>query len=162
MDDKRNPYGAPAAKLADPAAKPGSPYKAVGLGLLTDVGGTFVFTMALAFFYAMTLSASGMAPEDITNALTSTGTDSWYFWAASIGGGGFSVLGGYVCARVARQSEYTLGVILGVSSVLIGFLIGDGDRDVGLSVVLSAATVACAVLGGSLGKKSNRRDRAKS
>jgi hypothetical protein len=129
--------------------------------VLTDFGGTFALSIALAFLYAMTLAASGTPPEQIAEAISSTAADSWYFWAATIGGGGFSVLGGYVCARVARQSEYTLGAILAAISVGLGLLIGgESERDVGMSIVLNAATGACVILGAWLGKKKNRRPAA--
>jgi hypothetical protein len=158
--DSRNPYSAPSAKVSDPAPRPGSPYKAVALGVLTDFGGTFVLSIVLVFLYGMSLAASGMPQEEIQQAIQAASADSWYFWAATIGGGGFSVLGGYVCARIARQSEYTLGVILGALNVAIGLLIGDGGHDVGMSITLNAATVASVILGAWLGKKRNRRDRA--
>jgi len=158
---ERNPYSAPASKLADPAPRPGSPYKAVGLGLLTDFGGTFAFSMLLTFLYGVMLAGSGVAQEDMEAAIRSaSATDSWYFWLGSIGGCGFSILGGYVCARVAGQSEYTLGVILAASVVVLGLLLfGDGGLDVGLSVVLNAATIAAVVVGAWIGKKQNRRQR---
>ena len=144
----------------DHAARPGSPYKAVALGVLTDFGGTLGLSIVLAFFYAMSLAASDTPPEDIAEAISKGSADSWYFWATSMGGGGFSVLGAYVCARVARQSEYTLGAILALINVVLGLVISDGERDVGMSIVLNAATVACVALGAWLGKKTNRRPAA--
>ncbi len=44
----RNPYAPPDAKLADPAAAPGSPLKAVALGLAVDLGGTVIATVLVA------------------------------------------------------------------------------------------------------------------
>jgi hypothetical protein len=155
--DNRSPYAAPAAKVADPAPRPGSPYKAVAFGALTDLGGTFVFSIGLAFLNAMFLAASGTPPEEIAQAIQSGASDSWYFWAATIGGGGFSVLGAYVCARIARQSEYTLGAILAVIDVVFGLVVGDGERELGMSILLNAATIASVILGAWLGKKKNRR-----
>jgi hypothetical protein len=125
--------------------------------VLTDFGGTFVFAIVLAFFYAMSLAASGMPQEQIELAIRSTDTDTWYFWVATIGGAGCSVAGGYVCARVARQSEYTLGVILAVISSVLGLLIGSGGEEMGMSIVLHAASVASVIFGAWLGKKRNRR-----
>jgi hypothetical protein len=139
------------------AARPGSPYRAVAFGVLTDFGGTLGLSIGLAFFHAMSLAASGMPPEAIAEAISAGAADSWYFWATAIGGGGFSVLGAYVCTRIARQSEYTLGAILAAINVMLGLLLGDGERDVGMSIVLNAATVACVALGAWLGKKTNRR-----
>jgi hypothetical protein len=128
--------------------------------VLTDFGGTLGLSIALAFLYAMSLTASGIAPEGIAEAISKGSADSWYFWATSMGGGGFSVLGAYVCARIAMQSEYTLGAILALINVLLGLLVGDGERDVGMSIVLNAATVACVGLGAWLGKRTNRRPAA--
>ena len=154
-----NPYGPPQSKLADPAPRPGSPYKAVALGVLVDFGGTFALTTVLAFIYGFTLAASGMAPEAIAQAIGSTSTDTWYFWMAATGGGACSVLGGYLCARIAGQSEYSLGVILAVINVVLGLLLGSGDQEVGTVIVLNAATVACVLLGAWIGKKRNRAGR---
>jgi hypothetical protein len=132
----------------------------VAFGVLTDFGGTLGLSIVLAFFYAMSLAASGMPPEAIAEAISKGSADSWYFWAASIGGGCFSVLGAFVCARIARQSEYTLGAILAAINVVLGLVISDGERDVGMSIVLNAATVACVALGAWLGKKKNRQPAA--
>jgi hypothetical protein len=156
-----NPYGAPRAKLADPPSRPGSPYKAVALGLLTDFGGTLVLVNAIAFVYGVALATAGVPQEEIVQMLANMSTDSVYFWVGSIGGGICSVLGGYVCARVAAQSEYTLGVILAVLTLAIGFVIGgDGSLDLGLTIVLNAATVAAVMIGAWIGKKRNRAARA--
>jgi hypothetical protein len=157
--DSRNPYGAPGAKLADPAQRPGSPYKAVGLGVLADFGGTFAVSIVVAFVYGVVLAGEGTSPEDIEAALKTVSPDSMYFWIGAIGGGACSVLGGYVCARIARQSEYTLGVILAAINVVLGLVLGSGDTDVGMHIVLNAATVACVMFGARLGKAHNRRAR---
>jgi hypothetical protein len=154
-----NPYGPPQAKVADPAPRPGNPYKAVGLGLLTDLGGTFLFTNALALIYGIVLASSGVAPEEIVQAVSAASTDTWYFWVASLGGGACSVLGGYVCARIAGQSEYTLGVILGVIGVVLGVLIGGESLEVGTAIALNALTIVCNILGAWIGKKRNRAGR---
>lgn len=159
MDDKRSPYAAPGAKLADPAQRPGSPYKAVALGALTDLGGTFAFTIALAFIYGVALAAGGMPAEEIEQAISKASPDSWYFVLAAIGGCGFSVLGAYVCARIAAQSEYTLGAILALINIALGLIIGGGDYDLGVAIVLNAGSVLATALGAWLGKKRNRAGR---
>jgi hypothetical protein len=158
--DSRNPYSAPAARLSDPAPRPGSPYKAVALGLLTDFGGTIALSMLVALAYGVALSRSGATPEEIEAASKAAATtESWTFYAIAIGGGFFSVLGGYVCARIARQSEYTLGAILAAINVVLGLVLGGGDSDVGTQIVLNAATIGCVMLGARLGKARNRQTR---
>lgn len=147
---ERNPYAAPGAKLADGPPPKGSPYKAVGLGLATDFGGTIALSVLLTFIWGIAQSPDIPAGEAIT-------VDPWYSWIGSIGGCGFSVLGGYVCARVAGQSEYTLGAILALLVVVLGMVVfGGGGQDFGLSVLLNAATVAAVIAGAWMGKKKNR------
>lgn len=158
--DSRNPYTAPEARLSDPAPRPGSPYKAVALGLLADFGGTVAVSIVMAFVYSVMLAGAGTAPEDIEAALKTVSPDSLYFWIGAIGGCACSVLGGYVCARIARQSEYTLGAILAAIGVVLALLFfGGGGPDVGMAIVLNAATVAAVIVGAHIGKKRNRRAR---
>ena len=158
--EPRNPYGAPQAKLADPAPQPGSPYKAVLLGLAADIGGTIVLSILIALAYGIQLAAYGSSAEEIEAASRSLPVDSWAFWAGTLGGCLFSGLGGYVCARIAGQSEYSLGVILAAISVVIGLMLGGGGIDLGLQFVLYAVSVACVLAGAHLGKTRNRRARA--
>ena len=159
MGEERNPYATPEARVAERRRQPGSPYKAVALGALTDLGGTFLFSMLLMFIYGVALSGSGVQPEDMEAAMRdAASTESLFFWVGSIGGCGFSVLGGYVCARIAGQSEYTLGAILAVVVVVLGMLLfGTGGYDFGMSVFLNATTVAAVIVGAWIGKKQNRR-----
>jgi hypothetical protein len=158
--EPHNPYGAPQAKLADPPPRPGSPYKAVLLGLAADIGGTIALSILIALVYGIQLAAYGASAEEIEAASTSLPADSWAFWAGTLGGCLFSGLGGYVCARIAGQSEYSLGVILAAISVVLGLLLGGGGIDVGLQFVLYAVSVACVLAGAHLGKTRNRRARA--
>jgi hypothetical protein len=160
--ESRNPYGAPQAKLADPAPRPGSPYKAVLFGLLTDFGGTIALSVALAFVQSVILASGGMPAEEIEASLQAIDPGSWLFWVGSLGGCAFSGLGGYVCARVAGQSEYTLGAILAALVVVLGIvLFGGGNLDLGLNIVLHVVGVAAVMAGAWLGKKRNRLARVK-
>jgi hypothetical protein len=159
--ESRNPYGAPQAKLADPAPRPGSPYKAVALGLATDFGGTIALSVALAFVQSVMLASGGMTAEEIEASLQTIDTGSWLFWVGGAGGLAFSGLGGYVCARVAGQSEYTLGVILAALVVVLGeVFFGGGSLDLGMTIVLHVAGVAAVLAGSHIGKTRNRRAKA--
>jgi hypothetical protein len=150
---ERSPYAAPSAKVSDPAPRPGSPYKAVIFGLLTDFGGTIALSVLLTFIWGVAQSPEVATGEAMT-------VDPWYSWVGFAGGFGFSVLGGYVCARVAGQSEYTLGAILAVLVVVLGLLLfGSGEHDFGVAVALNAATVVAVIVGAWIGKKRNRRQR---
>ena len=155
--EPRNPYGAPQAKLADPAPRPGSPYKAVALGLATDFGGTIALSVVLAFVHSVMLASGGMSAEEVEASLRTIDTGSWLFWVGGAGGCAFSGLGGYVCARVAGQSEYTPGAILAVLVVVLGeVFFGGSNLDFGLNIVLHAVGVAAVMAGAWQGKKRNR------
>jgi len=161
MAEQRNPYGAPQSKLADPPPQPGSPYKAVALGLATDFGGTIALSVVLAFMQSVMLASSGMTAEEIEASLKTIDTGSWLVWVGGLGGCAFSGPGGYVCARVAGQSEYTLGVILAVLVVVLGeVFFGGGNLDFGLSIVLHAVGVMAIMAGAWFGKQRNRRAKA--
>lgn len=149
-----NPYAAPDAKLADPAAVPGSAIKAVSIGLLVDIGGSILAILLLAITYGVVLGATGASQEDIEAA---TATGSWFFYAGTVVGGGFSALGGYVCARVARQSEIRLGGILAVVSALIGLLLTFDEYSLAMNVLIGAGGAAAVMLGARWGMARNRR-----
>jgi hypothetical protein len=159
--EPRNPYSAPQAKLADPPPRPGSPYKAVALGLATDFGGTIALSVVLALVQSTMLASSGMSAEEIEAALKSIDAGSWLFWVGGAGGCAFSGLGGYVCARVAGQSEYTLGAILALLVVVLGeVFFSGGSLDLGWTIVMHAAGVVAVMAGAWLGKKRNRLAKA--
>jgi hypothetical protein len=153
----QNPYAAPDAKLADPAAAPGSPIKAVLIGLGVDIGGSEVATLILALAYGMFLAASGASQEEIAAASQGTHTDSWFFYASSLVGCAFSVLGGYVCARIARRSEYTLGAILAAISAAFGLWASMDQYQVGILASLTLASIGAVMWGARLGYAANRR-----
>src|SRR5215510_393560 len=121
-----NPYAPPEATVQDLPSKPGSAFKAIALGLVVDVGGSLIAAVILAAIYGAALAATGVPREDIAAAMQASTTDSWFFYVGSLVGLGFSVLGGYVCARIARRSEMKLGAILAALSAISGFLLG-GD-----------------------------------
>ena len=150
-----NPYAAPDAKLADPAAGPGSAFKAVSLGLVADLGGSVGAALALALAYGVVLGISGASQEEIEAATVST--DSWFFYLTTLVGFGFSVLGGYVCARIAKRSEYKLAAVLAGISVLLGLVFTFAQYSVLMNVVLAVAGAAAVMLGARLGCARNRQ-----
>jgi hypothetical protein len=97
-----NPYTPPESSVADQARPPGSPWKAIGLGLLTDIGGTMAASMVLAIVYGITMGAQGMSAEEMEAAMRGPFLESGISTIATLVGLGFSVAGGYVCARVQR------------------------------------------------------------
>ena len=151
-----NPYAPPEATVKDLPAKAGSAFKAVAFGLGADIGGTFVAGIALALIYGVVLGASGASTEEIMASTKAIGTDSWLFYAGTLVGLAFSVLGGYVCARIARRDEMRLGAILAGLSALIGVLFSGEAYQLGTLISLTLAGIGAVMIGARLGYTKNR------
>ena len=152
-----NPYAPPEATLQDPPPKAGSALKAIALGLAVDIGGTVLAGAILALLYSMVLAASGSGADEIAATMSMMATDSWLFYAATIVGLGFSVLGGYVCARVARRAELKLGGILAAVSAVLGIVLSSEHYQLGTLLSLTLAGIGAVLLGARLGYAKNRR-----
>ena len=151
-----NPYAPPEATLRDQPPRPGSAFKAIALGLAADIGGTLLATVILALIYGVVLAAAGVNREDIAAAMQASATDSWFFYLTALVGLGFSVLGGYVCARIARRSELKLGAILAALSALVGILLsGDDPQQLGTFLSLTLLGIGAVLVGARLGKARN-------
>src|SRR5262245_28827166 len=151
-----NPYAPPEATVQDQPSKPGSAFKAMALGLAVDVGGSLIAAVILAAIYGAALAATGVPREDITAAMQASATDSWFFYVGSLVGGGFSVLGGYVCARIARRSEMKLGAILAALSAISGFLLGGDAVQLGTNLSMMLLTFGAVLVAARLGFTKNR------
>jgi len=151
-----DPYRPPAAPVADRDRPRGSPVKGMMFGVLVDLGGSFAAAIAMSFAYGIWLAASGMAPGEIEEALTQRDPGSAFSLFAYAVGTGFSWLGGYVCARTAKETELKCaGVVATVSSVT-GLLLSM-DQPLELNLALLLLTVGAVMLGGWIGQQRNRR-----
>jgi hypothetical protein len=130
--------------------------KAVVLGLLVDIVGTTAGSLLLGALYGIMLAASGASMEEIAAAGESVATDSWMFWLSTAMGLAFSVLGGYVCARIARRDELKLGGILALASAVLGYLIAAGYYELGTFLSLTIAGMGAVMVGARLGQAKNR------
>ena len=154
-----NPYAPPEASVQDLPSKPGSALKAIALGLAVDVGGSLVAAIILAAIYGAVLAATGVPREDIAAVMQASATDSWFFYIGSLVGSSFSVLGGYVCARIARRSEMKLGAILAAMSAVSGFFLGGDEMQLGTNLSLTLLTFGAVLVGVRLGLGKNRAGR---
>jgi hypothetical protein len=151
-----NPYAPPQASLKDAPPGAGSAIKAVALGLVADIGGTFAATLVLMVIYGMVLGASGAGVEEITAAADFASTDSWLFYVSGAVGLAFSVLGGYVCARIARRKEMQLGAVLAAISAVSGFFLAGDTYQLGTLLSLTLASIGAVMAGARLGYARNR------
>jgi len=153
-----DPFRAPSSNVDVPNTAPGSAIKAVALGLMTDVGGSMVSSLLFFMVYGAYLGVTGGTEEDLMSMARSNGVDSPMALALSMVGCMFSVLGGYICARIAKHAEYRLGAILAVCSVVSGWLLaGDSEANPAMTGLFSLLTVASVMTGAHLGARANRR-----
>lgn len=151
-----NPYAPPHAAVKDLPPGAGSAFKAVGLGLVADIGGTFAVTVVFLLVYGVVLGVSGGNVEEVLAAVDFTSTDSWQFYASTVLGLGCSVLGGYVCARVARRDEMKLGAITALLSAALGMFLGAGTHELGTFLSMTLAGIGAVLVGARLGYWKNR------
>lgn len=150
-----NPFKPPDADLRK-KTPPGSPVKAVLIGLAVDIGGSTLAGIVLSIVYAATLGNAGLAGDEPSQIPS----DSGFAIAGTLLGAACSVLGGFVCARIARRDEWRIGGVMAALSALIGLLLGPGDTPDDLTSLLTLSTLACVMLGVKYGRERNRRDDA--
>jgi len=66
------------------------------------------------------------------------------------------VLGGYVCARIARRSELKFGAILAALSAVLGLALAGDDQQLGTLLSLTLAGIGAVIAGARLGLAKNR------
>ena len=158
-----NPYSPPQSVVTEPPQKPGSAVKAVAVGLVADLGGTFAGVLLFGILYMIVTAVSGAASggnveQLVAEAATTLTTgDSWPAYVNLLIGIACSVFGGYVCARIARHRELKLGAVLGALVTGVGALSGPGSGSVGLWLMLIVAGMSAIMAGAWLGLATNRR-----
>jgi hypothetical protein len=130
-------------------------------GLAVDIGGSMLASIVIGIVYAVVLASRGMAPEEVGKILTALDPSSGYFILSSAIGFGFSLLGGYVCARIARRDERRLSVILAALIEVIGLVLGAVRLGIGLNLLMLVLTFAAVTAGGELGRRRNVADALK-
>lgn len=152
-----NPYSPPEAPLADQPRPPGSPWKAIGLGLLVDIGGTMVLGTVFAILAGVVMASQGYSAEEAEATFSGPVLDSWVSALAMLIGLGCSVAGGYVCARIVRQQELKFAAIQGVLANVLGLLLAAGPDAADDRPFLLLAVGFVAVMAGAVGGQLRNR-----
>jgi hypothetical protein len=146
-----NPYQPPEAPVtgADRDERPGSPVKAILVGLAVDIGGSIVAGTVLVVAWGILLGAGGASGEDMDRFFNDSDTFQW----VSLGTGlGFTALGAYVAARIANHAEYRYALMLGLCSLafseLMLRLLSGGDYPEWVRLVGNLMVLPAAFLGG--------------
>jgi hypothetical protein len=132
-----------------------NPYKAVLFGVLTDIVGTTAAGVILSIVYGLVMAASGVSVEEMTETLSKPDPTSAISIIGMVVGTGFSVLGGYVCARVARHDELKWASIVALGSVVISFFMSSQSHSAELHVLFAILTIGAVMAGGYLGARHN-------
>jgi len=137
----------PSSRVEDHPRGKGSAVRGLAVGLLVDVVTTMLFSVVVSMLWGFALAASGRSAREVQAAFANVEGDPLI--ATVLVGGGVlcSVLGGFVCERIARQGDYRVGAGLGLASVLVGFLFGEPTTSPAMTALLAVLTIGSALLG---------------
>jgi hypothetical protein len=138
--------------------------KGTVIGAVVDVLLSFVLGAVLTIYVIATHSLSSASAEQLGNSVITAIDQNWMLYSVKLLiGFGCSVLGGYVAARLSRESLLVNGALaswlcvgLGIYSLLSGTAVGSTFNLYG-SIAL---TLLCYLLGASLRKLSLRSQRS--
>ncbi|MCL2075856.1 MAG: hypothetical protein FWH15_05370 [Betaproteobacteria bacterium] len=150
MDDSIRP---PSTTVEDIDVANGSGIKAVTVGLLVSVGCSILVGTLLGIVYGIVILVQETPKNEVIEALS----NPWMIAATTLIGCLLSVLGGYLCARIARHSEYKFGLILSGIAVISGVFFGL-EYSIFWNVVWALTTWGSIMLGIHLGVSRNRTD----
>ena len=125
--------------------------KALLLGALTDVGGSLVVGgfMGLAIGIVIGLGG-GLTAIDQLEELSSSW---WMLVSGFLVGLAFSLLGGFVAGRLARELEVLHGGLSGLLSALVGLLFPSSTLPTWFLVLCFVAAPLAGMLGGRLARR---------
>lgn len=113
-----NPYRPPETVVTAAGRRPGSPLKAVAVGTIVNVVGSLLAGVAIGIAAGIYFAALGYDDEQISGALMGNDALMLVYFVTGIG---FSLWGGYLCARIANKREYRYAFVTGC----IGYAIGE-------------------------------------
>lgn len=160
MDNPSSPYAAPKAALKDAPNEPGSPLKAVVLGVVTDILGTIVASTVIGIIFSVVWANQGMDAKQIEMLLSEQAIDKPFGMLATAVGAIFSYLGGFICARVVRRSELRYACITAAISITIGVVLAAGATSALRLLGGSAIGITAVLIGAMHARAANRSEDA--
>jgi hypothetical protein len=135
------------------------------VGAIVDVVGSNVWGFVIMMFIVFKYRLVSTPPSELTGAITSIMThDPLIFILNLIIGGGFTLLGGYVAAHIAKHNELLNGACAAIYCVgagLFAILSGMDTYPIWLSLLFLLADPALGMLGGFLKAKQRAAARQK-
>jgi peptidoglycan/LPS O-acetylase OafA/YrhL len=153
-----NPYRPPTAPVRDPLPPGRSPTLAVLAGIGISLVGTLISSVVVAAFFSLMLAAQDRDIEEFDPRQPAFGIVVFF------AGGAFSLLGGYVCARMVRRNERrvtgimaSLGMAVTAALALVVAVQSASLPAIswGWSAVRLVVTGLLVVAGGELGRRRN-------
>jgi hypothetical protein len=130
-------------------------WRAILLGIVTDIAATEVFGFVIAVAAGANFAANGAKPEEFDSLLMhSTNILITY----EVGGLFFTAMGGFVAGCLAPQARYWNALAVGLVDVLYGLTSVDGNLPAWFNVTGFAATLPCALLGAFVAGLVARRE----
>lgn len=111
MNDQIDPYEPPKSEVEDVSQPQPRPIFGIVIGVVVDLGGTLVGAFLFVIGATVVLAAQGLQFAEIEASVTQPEVGSLFFNVFLVIGLGFSLLGGYVCARISRVKIYRQGLI---------------------------------------------------
>ena len=127
--------------------------RAIGIGVLVDIGGTIVAALIFAIVYSIILSQQGYSPDEIESMMT---TSSFVYFVGLILGLGCTVLGGFVCGRITKREEVKHSALVGLVGLVLALLSTGGPEPIWYQIIGVILTVPLAVVGGYIAYTKNK------
>ena len=152
-----NPFQTPQSDVDRPenTAGKGSLWLAVLIGGVVDIGGTMVYGMVVGIIYVVQNATPNMTAQDAESILEKLSQDisnleSTLGILSLIIGMAFSVLGGFICALLAKARWRKAVLILAGIMSLYGLVVGSQNIPLVKLIILTSLTFASIYLGGWL------------
>lgn len=159
-----NPFASPRSSRrpapVSGTARPSNAVKAIVAGLAVDLGGSFLTGSVLSVVHLVLLVRAGHSASTAGQILSNAPWHSPFRLLGTVLGCGLSVLGGFVCARLARRLEFRLvGIQCGIGMGL-GFAMAPNQHCAVYWIGMIALNIACSMLGAWLGRRRNLSEAA--
>jgi len=156
--ENQSPYAPPVSDVTINETRAGKPWVGIVLGALVDIGGSIAASAVLMFVYVFLLAKQGVPRDEIVQLVQNPESSPVVYWLGYAIGSLFSLLGGYVCARIVRRKELQWGAVLSVVTVLVGIMFLNSASGV-LKLLFEVALEVALVMGGTwLGMRKNRKE----
>jgi hypothetical protein len=145
-------YKTPKAPVKDskPDHKPGSALKALLVGSMIDIPGSFVVSFIVSLLAMIVLMSQGLNQQQASSMLQLDHEGSTFSWILNGVGFLMSVNAGYWCARVANRPSLGIPAIQALISTSVSFLLTPKSEMTQLALILNLSTFPAVMAGAAL------------